>query len=336
MTPEVSYTWEEVISWDLKKLLHRARELSWDIHGKRIQYFIPGHMVYMGNRGKYPHISLTGATCALNCDHCHRKILEGMIPAQEPHILRDLCRRLDKEGNLGVLLSGGADKHGALPWDTYLESIRWIKRHTGLNISIHTGFVDSGTALAFKDAGVNEVLIDVIGSEETLRRVYHLPEGLPAMESSLSALAAAELPLIPHIVLGLHYGLIKGEMHALEMVAKHSISALVIVVLNPVKETPMEGIRPPDPETVGRFVAAARLRMPRVPIALSCTRPAGRHRVETDLLALDAGVNRISMPAEKAVRKSREMGLDVEFHKTCCSSPDFSPPRHKKSNLKTP
>jgi uncharacterized radical SAM superfamily protein len=319
MTPEVSYSWQHVKSWDLKELLNKARHLSWKIHGKRVQYFIPGQMVYMGNQGKYPHISLTGTSCALNCDHCHRKILDDMIPAAEPDLLKKICRRLDEEGNIGVLLSGGSDRRGALPWNKFLESIQWIKQHTRLKVSIHTGIIDIKTAFALKSAGIDEILIDVVGSEETMHRVYHLSKGLQKMESSLNAVAATKLPLIPHIVVGLHYGRIKGEMHALEMIAKHHISLLVVVVLNPMKGTPMQEIRPLDPENIARFVAAARLRIPHAPIALSCARPPGKHRVETDLLALEAGVNRIAMPAQKAVQKSQETGLDIEFHKTCCS-----------------
>jgi len=319
MMPEVSYSWQQVKSWNLGELLNKARQLSWQIHGKRVQYFIPGKMVYMGDQGKYPHISLTGASCALNCDHCFRKILDDMIPAAEPDLLKEVCRRLDEEGNVGVLLSGGSDRRGTLPWKKFLESIQWIKHHTRLKVSIHTGIIDTETALALKDAGIDEVLIDVVGSEETMQRVYHLPAGLKKMESSLSAVATTKLPLIPHIVVGLHYGRIKGEMHALGMVARHPIAVLVVVVLNPMKGTPMQKIRPIDPETVARFVAAARLRIPHVPIALSCARPPGQHRVKTDLLALEAGVNRIAMPAQKAVQKSQEAGLDIEFHKTCCS-----------------
>jgi hypothetical protein len=110
-------------------------------------------------------------------------------------------------------------------------------------------------------------------------------------------------------------------MYALEMVAKHPISTLVIVVLQPMRQTPMEGVQPPEPELVARFVAAARLRIPDVPIALSCARPPGRHREKTDFLSLAAGVNRIAMPSETALKRAREMGLEMEFHMTCCSSP---------------
>lgn len=200
-----------------------------------------------------------------------------------------------------------------------MEPIQWIKKNTGLKISVHTGIVDLERAIVLRDAGIDELLVDVVGSEETMRDVYHLPGGLRAVESSLEALAAAEIPLIPHIVVGLHYGRINGEMYALEMVARYPVSTLVVVVLNPLKGTPMEGVQPPEPEAIGRFVAAARLRIPQVPLALSCARPPGRHRVETDTLTLAAGINRIAMPAEETLEKTQEMGLGIEFHKTCCS-----------------
>ena len=319
MKSEVFRDWEQVQSLDLKVLLRKAGRLSWEIHGKEIKCFIPGQMFYMGERGRYPAISLTGSSCALNCDHCRRKILEGMIPAPEPRLLQEICQRLDKEGNLGILLSGGSDSRGALPWKKFFKAIEWVKQHTRLKISIHTGLVDHETARGFKRAGIDEVLIDVVGSEETMRQVYHFPGGLKRMASSLNALAVTQLPLIPHIVVGLHYGEIRGEMHALEMVAKHSISALVIVVLQPLRRTPMESVQPPSPETVARFIAAARLRIPQAPIALSCARPPGPHRVETDILALEAGINRIAMPSEEALEKAQEMGLGIEFYKTCCS-----------------
>jgi uncharacterized radical SAM superfamily protein len=242
-----------------------------------------------------------------------------MIPAVEPKALQGICKQLDDQGNTGVLLSGGSDMRGSLPWPKFLESIQWVKQHTRLKLTIHTGLIDQKTASALEEAGIDEVLIDVIGSKETLRQVYHLTEGLEVMESSLQSLASTKIPLIPHIVVGLHYGEIKGEMHALEMVAKHPITTLVIVVLKPIRETPMDGVQPPEPEDVARFVAAARLRLPQVPISLSCGRPLGQHRAETDILALEAGVNRIAMPAEEVVEKAREMGLEIEFHKTCCS-----------------
>jgi uncharacterized radical SAM superfamily protein len=319
MPPDSLQSWDAVSASDLGSLLDQARDLSWEIHGRRLDCFIPGRMVYMGEQGEYPVVSLTADACALSCDHCSRKILKSMVPAPDPDALKTICRQLDAEGNAGVLLSGGSNGAGALPWGPFLDTIRWVKENTGLKISIHSGIIDTETALQLREAGIDQVLIDVIGSEETIRRVYHLPGGLSAMTASLNAWAATKLPLIPHIIVGLHYGRIEGEMEALEMVAQHPIASLVVVVLNPLRETPMADMPPPAPETVARFIAAARLRMPSVPIALSCGRPSGPHRAETDRLALRAGVNRIAMPAQAALSQAREMGLAITFHKTCCS-----------------
>jgi uncharacterized radical SAM superfamily protein len=311
--------WAEVKAADLDELVKESRELSWKNVGKKLQCFIPGRMSYMHEEGKYPTISITGAGCALNCDHCQRKILETMLPATDPETLYDVCMKMSELGNIGVLISGGSKKDGTLPWERFIETIARIKKDTSLKITIHSGLIDKATAMALRKAGVDEFLIDVIGSEETMRRVYHLDASLEQMEESLEALEATGAPVVPHVVFGLDYGEVKGEMTALEMVARHDPYVFVIVVLIPIKDSPMKDVKLPDPEDIIRFMAAARMRMPNVPMALSCARPVGKHRDILDVLAVEAGVNRISMPAEVAVKRAKELGLEVEFHKTCCS-----------------
>ena len=109
------------------------------------------------------------------------------------------------------------------------------------------------------------------------------------------------------------------EPMALDRVARHKPSALVIVVLRPIRNSPMGHVDPPDPEMVARFMALARFKMPDVPQALSCARPPGKYRKRLDSLAVEAGVNRIAMPAEEALERARELGMGIEFHHTCCS-----------------
>nr|HID59176.1 radical SAM protein [Desulfobacterales bacterium] len=310
---------DEIESQDLQELLSQARRISWDIHGKKLHCYIPGQMVYMGTRGRYPVISLTGRACSLKCDHCVGKILEGMIPVHDVEDLMKKIRVLEDQGNVGVLLSGGSDLMGRLPWDRFIEAIARIKKESKLRISIHTGLIDTQTALALEEAGVDEALVDVIGSSDTMQNVCHLNQGLTAIEDTLNALAATNLRLIPHILLGLHYGKIRGEWVALETVSRYPLSSLVVVVIRPLRGTPMARIKPPPKEEIGRFLAVARLVIPQTPMSLGCARPFGVYRREIDALAVEAGINRVAIPSEVAIKKAREMKLSIEFHSTCCS-----------------
>jgi uncharacterized radical SAM superfamily protein len=311
--------WAQVKAADVEVLKNKAREMSWNNLGKTLQCFIPGRMMYMKEQGKYPTISITGSGCALNCDHCQRKILGTMLPATDPETLYSTCKRLDELGDIGVLISGGSKKDGSLPWERFIGTIGKVKKDTGLKITVHTGLIDRPTAMSLRDAGVDEFLIDVLGSEETMRRVYHLDVGIERMEQALDALEGTGRPVVPHVVFGLDYGEVKGEMRALDMVARHHPFGFVVVVLIPIKDSPMRDVEPPDPEDVVRFIAASRARMPEVPIALSCARPTGDYRDVLDVLAVETGINRIAMPSERAVERAKELGMEVVFHKTCCS-----------------
>jgi hypothetical protein len=311
--------WKALKAADIEELGRTARELSWKNIGKELQTYIPGRMMYNKKMGKYPTISITGRACALNCDHCQRKILGYMIPAATPELLYKELAKAYERGDVGALVSGGSRKDGTLPWEEFIPTIKRIKKETRLKISVHTGLIDKRTAMALKDAGVDEFLIDVIGDKATMRRVYHLDVGMRKMRDSVKALAATGVPLIPHIVFGLNYGKVSGEFKALEMVAKAKPYAVVIVVLIPIKGSPMDGLRPPDPQDVMRFMANVRLMLPRTPVALSCARPTGRHREVLDALAVDVGVNRIAMPARSALRKAKGYGLKIKNYRTCCS-----------------
>jgi hypothetical protein len=107
---------------------HEARALSWKNLGKKITFYIPGMFYCDGVRGKYPGISITGSQCSLSCDHCGALILETMIPAQDPRELVRKCIQLERKGNHGVLLSGGCNTQGKLPWHKFVSAIAEIKR----------------------------------------------------------------------------------------------------------------------------------------------------------------------------------------------------------------
>jgi uncharacterized radical SAM superfamily protein len=81
----------------------------------------------------------------------------------------------------------------------------------------------------------------------------------------------------------------------------------------------MEDVRPPRPVDIVRVIATARLMFPSMPLVLGCMRPKGKHRKETDILAVRAGVNAIAFPAEEAIEFAKNQGYSMTFSSMCCS-----------------
>jgi uncharacterized radical SAM superfamily protein len=112
---------------------------------------------------------------------------------------------------------------------------------------------------------------------------------------------------------------LKGEYDALKMIAKYSPSAVIAIALMPVHGTIMETAAPPSPIDVARVLTMARFMLPETPLVLGCMRPKGKHRCETDLLAVKAGVNAIAFPAEAAIQEAERMQMETFFSSLCCS-----------------
>lgn len=308
---------------ELEKKLQLAREISWGNFGKNITFYLPGMFSYNGLRGAYPAISITGAHCQLMCDHCQAKILEPMPATMSPECLVNTCKRFAEKGCLGVLISGGCDAQGRLPWMDFIQAIKEVKQQTGLYVSIHCGLLDKDTALALKEAGVDQALLDVIGDDETYKVVYHVDFGISRILSTMEALNQAALPIVPHVVCGLYRGKMKGEAKAVEMISHFDVEQLVIVSLMAIRGTPFEGVNAPGAKEVAELIADARMLMPQVRMSLGCARKRGDEDLE--LLAIDAGINRMALPSEAAIERARSYGLEIRYQCTCCSvSADFS------------
>ena len=310
---------------DLERSLEASRQASWSMFGKRIRFYTPTFAPYHSADTAFPYstfpsISVTGRYCALDCLHCKSKLLNTMIPVSSPEELISLSYNLRKKGSLGFLLSGGCLQDGSVPIDRFLDAIAEIKRELQLTIFVHTGLVDLKIARKMKRSGVDGALIDVIGSDETIREVYNL-KGITVQdyERSLDALYHSGVPVIPHVLLGLHHGKIGGEYRALDMISRYSPSVLVIIVLRPIRGTPMEAVSPPSPREVAQFIVVARRTLKQTPLILGCVRPLGRHKVETDRLAVLAGVNGVVFPSAEALKTAKSLGLETSFSGYCCA-----------------
>jgi lipoyl synthase len=307
----------------LEQRLRMARDLSWSHHGKQIAFYLPGMISYNGLKGAYPGISITGHCCALMCDHCQARILAPMPAAMSPDALIDMCMRFADRGSLGVLISGGCDREGRLPWPVFIPAIRKVKEQTGLYISIHCGLLDLDTAMSLKEAGVDQALLDVVGDDVTYQTVCHVDFGISHILSTLDALNKAALPIVPHIICGLYRGRIESELKALEMIARFQIEQLVVVSLMAIRGTPFEGVDTPDAPEVAKIIVEARRLMPQVRVSLGCARTRGDEQME--LLALEGGVNRMAVPSDPVIKRAGELGMEIRYQRTCCSvGADFS------------
>jgi uncharacterized radical SAM superfamily protein len=290
---------------------------------REIHFYAPGLKRYRTSEyagqepGRFVSVSVTGAACALQCDHCRSRVLDGMIPVNGQGLFQ-LARHLAANGARGILVSGGCDRQGRVPLLRHVADLKRIRAELGLVIRVHPGLPDEETAAALGEVDLDGAMLDVIGAEETIREVYHLEVGVEEYEAVLARLARHGVSLIPHIILGLHYGKLLGEWQALEMVARHSPKLLVLVVLMPLYGTAMAGVAPPPVDEIGDFFDRARKALPDTPIMLGCARPIGSVKTEIDRRAVEAGLDGLAYPAEGIVAYAEARGLVPRFHDACC------------------
>jgi uncharacterized radical SAM superfamily protein len=320
----VTLSSEAVWQFNTRQLLELLDSGKLTQKEKRLKFYAPSFTYYKTNyyRSKpnlFPTISITGNNCALNCKHCEGKILETMQSAATPVELFQTCNKLKQKGAIGCLISGGSQANGSVPLKQFIPILEKIKRELNLTIHVHTGITDYLTSKGLKDSGVDAALIDIIGSDETIKNILNLKAKVRDYKASLKHLEESGIPFIPHVIVGLHYGRLKGEFQALEMISPHNPSALVIIAFMPVRKTIMANTKPAQPIDIARVIVAARLMLPETPLALGCMRPKGRHASETDILAIKAGVSAIAFPSQEAIEYAKNQEYIIDFSSVCCS-----------------
>jgi lipoyl synthase len=291
---------------------------------REIRFYAPSFSYYQNkhycsNNRDFPTISVTGNTCALGCRHCGGKVLQTMHPAVTSQELFSLGVKLKSEGAKGCLVSGGCLSDGSVPLDKFVPVLERFKRELDLTVFVHTGIVTVGTAFSLKAANVDAVLIDVIGSDATLEKIYNLNVSVQDYTDSLAALEKAGLTVVPHVIVGLDGGRLDGEFAALQMITRFKPAALVIIAFMPIQGTEMAQTLPPKPIDIAKVIASARVLFPQVPLTLGCMRPKGKSRAETDVLAMRAGVDGIAFPSSEAIEYAQTTGLKITFSSYCCA-----------------
>jgi lipoyl synthase len=294
--------------------------------GRDIRFSTPTFKAYSScdmegcGKNSFPAFSVTAGGCALMCEHCQAKILEPMIPATSPEMLERKVRDMIATQDLqGFLLSGGSTRRNEIRYERFYPVIERLKRdHPRLKVAIHSALLDAPRARSMAAAGVDTAMMDVIGAQDTIREVYHLERPVADFEATLAALCDTTMEVVPHIVIGLHYGRALGEPAALDIVSRHRVHSLVLVVIMPFYAKPGTFATPATSE-VGRIFLEARERIPDRQVLLGCARPPGMHRRVTDAYAVMAGLDGIAFPADGALGVAHAIGRPAAQEHACCS-----------------
>jgi len=291
-----------------------------------INFYTPTFKSYQSSelnscgKNAWPAISITGGDCKLQCDHCKAKILAPMIPARTPEVLWRVVNELVEQGAQGMLLTGGSNHRNEVEYESYYPVVRRIKDNfSHFKIAMHTALVDENMARCMEQSGVDAAMMDVIGAQETITQVYHLKRTVDDFEHSLQCLVNTQMKVVPHIVVGLHYGKLLGEWNALAMLARHVPDAVVLVVVMPQYAPSHRPFIVPDTTNVGGFFLAARKTLADIPLLLGCARPAGVTKQILDAYAVMVGMSGIAHPAEGAVELAARLQRHVKISASCCS-----------------
>ena len=315
----------QLIQTPLNELQSEAFRLRKIHFGNELTFSIPGMVSYHdetfpSQKDRFAAISVTGSHCDLRCGHCKGKLLETMIPAEDPESFLQVIEGLRLKGAHGVLVSGGANQDGEVPLRKFIPSIKELKKkHPQFKVIAHTGLIQREAARELKEAGIDQILIDLIGDDETIREVYQLKKRVEDYEETLSMLKEMGHRLAPHIIIGHHFGELRGEWRALEIVTRVGVETIVLVIFKPLELSGRNHFKIPKPEETSKISAIARILNPSTPIRMGCIRPAHPSKAEMEKGCIDSGVNTIAYPLQGTIEYAREIGLEIRFAEMCCS-----------------
>jgi len=262
-------------------------------------------------------VSVTGAACPLKCSHCGGHYLRHMVDIERlPDVLQEKRPK-------SILLSGGCDTSGAVPLLTHLDEVAALSRRLetegrGFRVNVHPGVAAPEAARAIAQTA-SVISFDFVLDDETIREAFHGKWTGRDYVETLRNLRSGKAEVIPHILVGLYKGRLKGEYDAVDFLLKEGVGRIIFIVFIPTENTAWQDYPPPPPEEVASLIAWTRTRAPGLDISIGCMRPRGKYRELLDPLAVRAGCDRIVLPHPRALREAEALGLTVIRKEECCS-----------------
>ena len=223
-------------------------------------------------------VSVTGAECALHCNHCDGHYLQHMVPVGAARPV------LESGEYTSILLSGGADRDGRLPLIEQLPFIEWV-RGRGIRINAHVGLQPREDMRVLAPL-FDQVSLDYVWDDDTIHEVYHLDrtgaDYLDAArgwveafagDSSAETQARAHRRVNLHLTVGLKGGVLAGENAAIDSLVAFRPASLVFLVLIPTEGTAYGSVPVVPVEAVESVFSHARTALPSTDLILGCMHP---------------------------------------------------------------
>ena len=281
--------------------MERAFALRLEHHGRELVLDRPGSTLAL---------STTGTDCGLDCAHCGGHYLEGMTP------LSGAEKKLASGQYTSCLFSGGCTPAGKVEVAKQAELIRQYKER-GLRINMHAGLV-SDEEIEVIAPLADKISFDLVLDDQTIRDVFGLSRRGEDYVKVYKKLRQVGAPVVPHLLIGLWGGQVRGEYAVIEALKELGADGLVFIVLIPTPGTRFADRLPPALDDVAKVMCTARETFPHLPLNLGCMRPSGKYRYEVDKVAVRSGLNRIVNPTPGCIKLAQEMGLTLAERKECC------------------
>ena len=237
-----------------------------------------------------------------------------------PEKFRKVISELERNGINGILLSGGCDQSGKVPFTHLLGEIKKLTASPDMLINVHTGQIDSADAEELYNLGIRNICLDVVGDRGVIKNVY----GLDIDESggSLESLKRAGFTdIIPHITVGLDGGKLGHEMKSLDLIKEKlgKPEKLVFLSIIPTEGTVFRDAGAVSIDDIVAIIHTAKDLFPDTELILGCMRP--HYSTDEIIEMIGAGVRGVVNPSykveEELVRGGRQ--LIIKKSTSCCS-----------------
>jgi len=237
--------------------------------------------------------------------------------------IADLPEVLEKKRPDSILLSGGCDLTGAVPLLHGLRQVAKIARKEAesgrrFSLNVHPGVASPKVAREIGELA-SVVSFDMVLDDETIKEAFHGMWTGRDYVDTFRNLRKGKATVVPHILIGLKRGELKGELDVVDFLLDEGVKRLIFIIFIPTSGTQWESASPPTVDDVAKVLAWTRAKAPELEISIGCMRPAGKYRREVDSMAVRCGVDRIVMPHPEALKTAASLGLTVVRKEECCA-----------------